>query len=324
MYVTSPGKPRRLFNHESDRVFFDRGGRRIRVLKQELSNSTHKPLLQTEQLYTLTQYLHVSADVSTNKARAASSRLSLAAAHWDSFASNSYYGALLGYLPLSGNDGFLPNVLRQWPVTTTASVLDGIPVTAIATSGPGVTLQVWLDPALRYMPRKIHFVRKTTDPLVVSQYTYVVHTTHSLGDYPFPSTAVIEWTKPAGNAPLPKRRVGDNKVSTMSERRIERHVRVLSAELNTDMNGPEFAISTTIPDGIYVGMVDAPHLTYTWSGGTAVPVTDKRALEAVRTSRFGRDRQYYSAYWVRLAMLSLCVGLVASLIGSMVWRYRFR
>src|SRR3954447_2358668 len=91
MYVTSPGKPRRLFNHESDRVFFDRGGRRIRVLKQELSNSTHKPLLQTEQLYTLTQYLHVSADVSTNKARAASSRLSLAAAHWDSFASNSYY-----------------------------------------------------------------------------------------------------------------------------------------------------------------------------------------------------------------------------------------
>jgi hypothetical protein len=186
-----------------------------------------------------------------------------------------YYG-YLEYEPIL-------DLLKSLDLSAGVSELDGSEMHVLHGKARDGTLdiQVWLDPNLEYVIRKIEYQRRRSDPGVPDRYGKVIHKQtnfRKVDGVLIPMKAERTLIRP----PMPTLfREGDNRVTRKdaSGNVIMRpaHTTLVVQELQSFDYEPAFVAadfkpSVPIEEGAPVQMTDARQLQHEWKDGEAVPV----------------------------------------------------
>jgi len=263
---------RRLVERERVNVAVDQRRHRIHVLKHPLDipDRAADAISLTEQLVSRERYLQISADPKTSKAVAVSSVMEVSVKDWNRIVGRSFFGALVGYMPLKAEETSLVGLMQSLPLSSEMRDIDGLPMRVLAGQSSKLSIEIWLDPAAQFMPRRI--VLDTADPTVAPypHYAYEVNQLRVESAIPFPSSVTISVARSDGS----------------NSETLLRELEVVSAALNGPIGDAKFAIHFPIPNSTRISMEDAPQLGFVWQDGKIIPNSGTGAIKFAEQAQF--------------------------------------
>ncbi|MCC7476109.1 MAG: hypothetical protein IT425_11995 [Pirellulales bacterium] len=205
-----------------------------------------------ERVYTPSSYFSVIIDPKTGEAKAGASSFRIDDKDRLSQLSNMYFSVLVGYLPLTSEQSVVALLNSEDMLRPIEGGEDSLVL--MQGNRAGLKFEIWVDPTLEYLPKRIR-LRSQTKAMKFSSYEYYVRATSEFGGIVFPSSLTI----------LTEESDEDGRTYSLT-----RNVEVKNFCI--DLLGPEdFTLKTKIPDGLRILMRDAPHLEQRWHQGKLSP-----------------------------------------------------
>jgi hypothetical protein len=332
-YFTEATVVERLYKDQRTEVTLDVGAHSIRVLTtpRPVPPKEAKDLAIFEQVYTPSAYFKVGSTFVEGRVLGIidSRTKPLAPSDWRSYMAYLPFMACFGILPWDIPDDLVTR-LRRMAVQVSSTEGDQGGLIRLSGADADLSLEVWLDPALQYCPKKIVFQRnlKNEVPRAIIKYAYEVERVQFVDGYPFPATYTVVCGRAGGKlGTFPEPGIAEAKAGTaqMKEYIVQPDTltyrgQVVEAMAVPSLSPADFALTTKIPDGVRVRMVDAPQLEYRWFQGQVVPATDPRVLAAVQKASFQAAPSQSHPVRVWLAIASVAVlGVVMAIL---LWRGR--
>lgn len=328
-YISTGTEPERLYKDNRFEILIDHKSDKMRVLyypRLVPSGPPRERFAVFENLYTPDVYFVGGSTLLDRKVFVESRTKSLTRSEWRSALADWPFPACWDILPWEAADD-LPARMRKLGMRRAATEGQADGLIRLAGADADLSLEVWLDASLRGCPKKIVFQRNVDDPMAIAQYEYEVQRVQFVDGYPFPAAFSARRVNPegkVGHSAIAKKfaeSAGAKVVDRVEPRRTRRHeTEVVEAVAVPSLSPADFALTTQIPDGTPVRMVDAPQLRYVWLKGQVVPATDPRALAAVRQAAYHPAASHPGRLWLSVAS----VGILLAVAVIVFWRRRRR
>jgi hypothetical protein len=203
------------------------------------------------------------------------------------------------------DDNFIPQFLDASPdLSARADALDGIPVQLVEGAAGDVRIQIWLDPQLGYVARRVRSDR-TSPPERKSIVDFKVKRFEKRSEQYVPCEAavtVIFPERPSLSAVFEEKivngqhvlrekvaRNADGKVIMVPEKRALLEFKLSEIDFNPTFSDADFKFRQQIADGTRITMEDARQLQYAWQNGAVTAIAGAGARASAATARFQHD-----------------------------------